>query len=509
MSRSSHPSELIEEIDLSAAPEPRVAPNQLRNRHFDVQLYVLNHQQSRKNSSTVWHRDTDGSLRATEWTSRFMYRQDRKSYLDRDGQVDQEWADEKWQQWSERDFHPAVEAYNGYNEPAPEMIVLEDVKEHLQGVDDALKNVWAILSQAQTTLGLSIHPLGLHDSDHRLAQTKDTLKDIFEDMDAQLRIVNEAQRQSEKQMKSLGLAVKALIRARTVAEKTRKKREANDEKMVDTVKFLKECLNNHCRLVNMVLERPGPLVQQGTDLIQAMLSEMFGLPTDESIAQDLEPELEPILEEEAEEESGAEIIWEKTETEDVINVDQDSESEPKFDMTDNNAVRKPDMLLSGTKSKSRRLLQREKHEKAKAILYQRFGLSIISEPSTDQKKAVEQRRNNFKRQKTMIEKLCESPERSSSPIKKLPVLRQTTLSFNKVRKNRRLFSRRELSQMVTTKHQEEEEEEEEGEEEEEETEIASPGSVRRNPRRATNKHADYRDNFQAWNKKMFGSDGLY
>ncbi|KAG9659601.1 hypothetical protein KCU95_g1386, partial [Aureobasidium melanogenum] len=480
MSRSSHPREPIEEIDLSAVPEPRVAPNQLRNRHFDVQLYVLNHQQSRKNSSTVWHRDTNGSLRATEWTSRFMYRQDRKSYLDRDGQVDQEWADEKWQQWSERDFHPAVEAYNEYNEPASEMIVLEVVKEHLQGVDDALKNVWARLSQAQTTLGLSVHPSGLHNSDHLLAETR-------------------TQRQLEKQMKSLGLAVKALIRARTVAEKTRKKREANDEKMVDTVKFLKECLNNHCRLVNMVLERPEPLVQQGTDLIQAILSEMFGLPTDESIAEDLEPEFEPTLEEEAEVDSEIEVVWKKTETEEIMDIDQDNQSEPMIDIIHTEPVRSPGKLVLGTKSKSRRLLQREKHEKAKAILYQRFGLSIISEPSTDQEKAVEQRRNNFKRQKTMIEKLCESPERSSSPIKKLPVLRQTTLSFNKVRKNRRLFSRRELSQMVTTKHQEEEEG----------TEIASPGSVRRNPRRATNKRADYRDNFQAWDEKMFGSDGRY
>jgi hypothetical protein len=412
-----------------------------------------------------------------------MYRQDRKPYLDRDGQVDQEWADEKWQQWSERGFHPAVEAYNEYNEPGPEMIVLENVKEHLQHADNALENVWARLTQAQRTLELSIHPSGLHDSDHLLAQTKDAMKDVFKDMATHLRIVNEAQRQSKEQMKSLGLAVKALIRARTAAEKIEKKREADDEKMIDTVKFLKECLHNHCRLVNVVLERPEPLVQQGTDLIQAMLSEMFGLPVDESIAEDLEPELEAMLEEEADVESEVEVLWEKTETEDIMDIDQDDESEPRLDTTYNKPVRSPGKLVLGTESRRKRLLQQEKHEKAKAILYQRFGLSVISEPSTNQEEAVEQRRKNFKRQKMMTEKLCESPERSPSPIKELPVLRQTTLSFNKVRKSRRLFSRRELSQIVTTKH-------------EEEAEIASPSPVRRNPRRATKRHADYRDDFQ-------------
>ncbi|KAH0144593.1 hypothetical protein KCU67_g13012, partial [Aureobasidium melanogenum] len=295
-------------------------------------------------------------------------------------------------------------------------------------------------------------------------------------------------------MKSLGLAVKALIRARTAAEKIEKKREADDEKMVDTVKFLKECLNNHCRLVNLVLGKPEPLVQQGTDLIQAMLSEMFGLPVDESIAEDLEPELEPTLEEEAEVESEIEVLWNKTEFEDIMDIDQDEESEPKFDTTHNEPLRSPGKLVLGTDSKRKRLLQRKKHKKAKANLYQRFGLSVISEPSTNQEKAIEQRHNNFKRQKMMTEKLCESSERSPIPIKKLSVLRQTTLSFNKVRKSRRLFSRRELSQMVTTKH-------------EEEAEIASPSSVRRNARRATKRHADYRDDFQAWDEKMFGPAG--
>lgn len=291
-----------------------------------------------------------------------MYRQDREPYLDRDGRVDQQWADEKWQQWSERDFHPVVEAYNDCNDPAPEMVVLENVDESLRNVSGAFKDVQARLSQAQRALGLSIHSSGLHGSDSLLAQSRYVLEDIFSDMEIDLRTVNEAQRQSEEQMKSLEFAVKALIRARIISEKSKKKREADDEKMVDTVKFLKECLNNHCRLVDLVLGRPEPLVQQGTDLIQAMLSEMFGLPTDEIIAENLEPELAPILEMEAEEESEVEVLWEKTETEDIMDIDQDSESETQFDMNEIISVKDPAKLVSSAKRKSRKLLQKEKHE---------------------------------------------------------------------------------------------------------------------------------------------------
>ncbi|KAG9696661.1 hypothetical protein KCU95_g2058, partial [Aureobasidium melanogenum] len=462
MFRASHSSEAIEEIDLSTTSEPRLAQNQ--DPHFDVQLYVLNHRQSRKNNLTVWHRNAD-----------------REPYLDRDGQVDQEWADEKWQQWSERDFHPAVEAYNDYNDPAPEMVVLENVNESLRNVSDAFKDVQARLSQAQRALGLSIHPSGLHDSDRLLAQTRYVLKDIFSDMEIDLRTVNEAQRQSEELIKLLGFAVKALTRAKILSEKSKKKREADDEKIVDTVKFLKECLNNHCRLVDLVLGRPEPLVQQGTDLIQAMLSEMFGLPTDEIIAENLEPELAPILEMEAEDESEVEILWEKTETEDIMDIDQDSESETQFDMNEIISVKDPAKLVSSAKRKSRRLLQKEKHEKVKAVLYQRFGLSIVSEPSTDQGEAVEERCNKLKRQKRMTDTLCESPEGNLAPIKKRPTLRQTTLPFNKVRKSRRLFSRKELSEKNTVKDVEKAEE-------------TSPDSVRRYPRRTSAKRLDYREN---------------
>lgn len=421
-----------------------------------------------------------------------MYRQDRQPYLDRDGQVDQEWADEKWQQWCERDFHPAVEAYNDYNNPDPEMIVLKSLNENLRSEDDALKRVQIRLSQVQRTLGLSIHSSGLHDSDHLLVQSRDLLNDIFEDIDIHLRTANQARGELKEQLKSLQLAAKLLIRSRTASEKTKKKRDAEDEKMVDTVKFLKECLDNHCRLVNLVLGRPEPLVQQGTDLVQAMLSEMFGLPIEESIAEVPEPEIESILEEEVkmEAESEIEVLWEKTESESDMDTDQD-EPESNADTSDSY----PKLIPARSADKSR-LRQRAKHEKERAALYKRFGLSVISTSAADQEEATEMERNKVKCQKKMMDTLEKSPGRNRSLIRQRPALKQTMLSFNKVRKSRRLFSRKELSQIETVEHQEE-------------SEVASPGSLRRNPRRATVKHADYRDDFEAWNEKMFGPGRRY
>lgn len=428
-----------------------------------------------------------------------MYRQNRQPYLDRDGQVDQEWADEKWQRWSERDFHPAVEAYNDYNEPTPEMIVLKSLDEDLQKTEDALKKIQVRASQAQRNLELWLRSSSLHDSDHLLAEMNIELKNVFKDIDTHLGFVDQAQRNSKEQLKSLELVVKALLRSRTVAEKAKKKREAEDEKMIDTVRFLKECLNNHCRLVNLLLGKPEPLVQQGTDLIKAMLSEMFGLPTDESITEDSEVKLEPILVEVAETEieaaSEVGVFWEKTETEDVMDIDQDDEHEPNFNPCGKHPVKRLGKPGLGTPRKSKRFLQQERHEEERAALYERFGLSITSNSPADQERATGEERNKFKRQKTMTHTLNESPERTINLREKLPVLRQTTLSFDKVCKNRRLFSRKQLNQTLTLDG------------EEKKSDALSPGLVRRNPRRATVKRADYRDDFEAWDEKFFGAAG--
>lgn len=378
-----------------------------------------------------------------------------------------------------------MEAYNDYNNPAPELILLESLNENLQSEDDALERVQMRLSQAQRTLGLSIHPSGLHDSDHLLTQTRDVRNDVFQDIDTELRTFSQARRDFQEQFKSLELAVKSLIRSRTVSEKTRKTRDAEDEKMVDTVKFLKECLDNHCRLVNLILGRPEPLVQQGIDLMQAMLSEMFGLPIEESITEVPEPKIESISNEEVDVEAESQF---EIESEDAMNIDQE-ERESNTDTSDCYPK-----LVSARSAEKSRLRQRAKHEKERVALYKRFGLSVISTSAADQEEATEKERNKFKRQKMTMHK---SPQRTvNNPRTKRPALRQTTLSFNKVRKSRRLFSRKELSQIETVEHQEE-------------SEVASQGSLRRNPRRATAKRADYRDDFEAWNEKMFGPGRRY
>ncbi|CAD0084961.1 unnamed protein product [Aureobasidium vineae] len=468
MSHAMRPGETIEEIDLSNDPEPILS--RIQNPHFDVQLYVLNHRQSLKNKSTVWHRDADGSFHAVEWTSRFMYRRDRKPYLDRDGQVDQEWANEKWSQWCQRDFHPAVEAYTEYNEPAPEMIVLGNVNGHLHSADDALERAWERLSHAKMTLELSIHTSGLHSSGHLLAQTRDVMKDILDDMDIQLRTINESHRESTNQLNSLELAIKALVRSKNIAEKSRKRREEEDEKMVDTVKFLKKCLDNHCRLVNIVLGKPEPLVQQGTDLVQAMLSEMFGLPLPAIQEAAGEPQIEG--EKQLESESEVEVIWEKFESQDLMDIEANECSGTESDeYIDDTSSEETESILD-TSTDYKKTLRREKRERARDELYNKSGLSIVHDDAEDLDSSEGEERARTKRQKRIFDRPSEPPNGKLPIRREIPVMRQTTLSFDKVRKSRRLFSRKELSQNVTTGDQEE-------------AEVTSPGPVRRNPRRAT------------------------
>ncbi|KAK6003610.1 hypothetical protein QM012_009381 [Aureobasidium pullulans] len=444
MSSNSCPSGEIEKLNLSASREPGLSPSQFGTASPKA-LFV---QPSGLVNSYII------KIVRRAWT---------------------ETADAKWQQWSERDFHPAVEAYNEYIEPAPEMIVLENVNENLQKAGDALESTRMRLSQAQRTLELSIHPSGLQGFDLLLAQTKEVLRDIFEDINAHLQTIDQAQKESQEQMESLRLAVKTFIRSREVAENSKKKREADDEKMIDTVSFLEECLDNHCGLVNLILEKPEPLVKEGTDLIQAMLSEMFGLPIDDCISQNSEVDLEPIFEAEAEVESEVEFLWEKTETDDTMEIDQHDEPEPKLNASDNHLVKESSKLVPETMQKSRRYTRPDKYGKARAALYERFGLSDMSNPSADQEGVVGDQRNKSKRQNTTADSLNESPGRSPTPVKKLPALSQIKLSFNKVC----LVSRKELSQKNTVR---------------EEKEQASPRSVRRNPRRSSARRRDYREN---------------
>jgi hypothetical protein len=176
--------------------------------HFDVQLYVLNHQQSLRDKTTIWHRNTDGSFHATEQLNPSLYHRERKLYLDRDGQVDEQWANQKWQQWSGRDFHPAIEAFTAHNDSSPEIIVLDNLKQSVSRGDTALQNVWAEVACADKVLEIIAMAPKSRVSNGMPA----AIKDILVDVAGYLRSVQSAQEESKKQLESLGLAVRSLVR---------------------------------------------------------------------------------------------------------------------------------------------------------------------------------------------------------------------------------------------------------------------------------------------------------
>jgi hypothetical protein len=176
--------------------------------HFDVQLYVLNHQQSLKNETTIWHRNNDGSFHAIEQLNPALYHRQRKPYLERDGQVDEQWVNQKWLQWSERDFHRAVEAFVEYNNLSPEMIVLDNLKKNLSRGDTALQNIWAEVACGDKVLEITAMAPKSRVSDG----TPAAIKDILVDVAGYLRSVQSAQEESKKQLESLSLAVRSLVR---------------------------------------------------------------------------------------------------------------------------------------------------------------------------------------------------------------------------------------------------------------------------------------------------------
>lgn len=256
--------------------------------------------------------------------------------------------------------------------------------------------------------------------------------------------------------------------------------------MIDTVKFLKQCLENHARLVNIVLGRPEPLVQQGTDLMQAMLSEMFGLPapimresSDAFMREVVEDSMEEAEEGSAREsESESELIefsTEETSPRDFMDVEAVEYSETEADGHDSENILSD---ASDELSRYGRRLRQEKRQKAREAretLYKSFGLTV-EETREDQADTHGEERRRIKRQKRDQDTQEEEPFRSSlTTRKKSPDLKQTTLDFDKVRKSRRLFSRKELSQDARSENDKEEAE----------------GSVRRNPRRTSFKRPDY------------------
>jgi hypothetical protein len=278
--------------------------------------------------------------------------------------------------------------------------------------------------------------------------------------------------------------------------------------MLDTVKFLKECLNNHSRLVDIVLGRPEPLVQQGTDLMQAMLSEMFGLPVptmqepaEECMQQSMGDPMEEV-ESELESESEIEYLWESSQPEDLMDIeavescgaesdyyDGDSTDE-QFNEYDDNMSEYSNYSAT-FENKSERVLRKEKRDRAKKArkeLWSRFGLTVEKDKE-DQNDAQEEEHKKFKRQKRSHNTVHEDlPESRLTADNKPQGLRQTTLNFNKVNKSRRLFSRKELNQKGVLKEQEKEKEEEA----DEKAVVASPGSVHRNSKRYVRVPPGYR-----------------
>jgi hypothetical protein len=502
-----------------------------------------------------------------------LYHSQCRQYLNRNGVVDQEWAEKTWEQWTQREFHPAVEAFEAYNyPPRPEMIGLEKLKESLRRGDDAVQEIRAKIATAVEVLEVAAMAPKSRVSDGMPA----AMREIFDDLRRHLRSVEKAQQQSKQHLESLEPAVKSLVsphptlphkthtnptsnsqlRCKSNSENSTKKRQAEDEKMIDTVKFLKECLDNHSRLVDIVLGRPEPLVKQGTELMQAMLSEMFGLPgpvvetSVEDLTQDTmgeaeeermeEPEEEPEEDLELASESEAEFLWERFHPQEFIDIEaelaseqestsdleselteftelSDEEAVPRFpklpawvytgtvhdEYDDDDGFNEQSESSSVTATKSRRTSRQERHERRqgeekheitkqnkrertreeKKALYTRFGLTV-EEAEENQNDTHEEERRSTKRQKRDVNTLEVSPE--SQLQQKPPALKQTTLTFSKVGKSRRLFSRKQLSQNDTPENKMEE------------AEVVSPGSARRNLKRYSFIRPDYRDYFPAW-----------
>jgi hypothetical protein len=280
--------------------------------------------------------------------------------------------------------------------------------------------------------------------------------------------------------------------------------------VLDTVKFVKECLNNHSRLVDIVLGRSEPLVQQGTDIMQAMLSEMFGLPVptmqepaEKYMQQSMgEPMEEVEFEPESESESEIEYLWERSQPQDLMDIEAEESSGTESDDYDGDStgeeLNEYDDSMSEYSNysatfvnKSEKALRKEKRDrtrKARKELWSRFGLTVEDTEEEDQEDAPEEDRGPIKRQKlNSIASEDKSSESRLTTGSKPHVLRQATLNFDKVSKSRRLFSRKDLNQKGVFDEQEKEKEEAD-----EKAVVASSGSIHRNSKRNVGVPPGYR-----------------
>ncbi|TIA15964.1 hypothetical protein D6C80_04862 [Aureobasidium pullulans] len=349
----------IEEIDLTGSPEPR-RPQKHRT-HFDLELYVLNHQQSRRTSTTIWHRDADGSFRAEEYEDLLTYLQTRRVYLHRNDRVDYGSAEEIWKRWVKRGSHPAVEAFQQYNESSPNIFMLKNVTKHLRDGQTVLKEAQYDMSSAQRNLDLAIRLLTMNGAEHLLTETNDILGKLAK----HLRSSQNNQQRSIEKLESLEIAVKSLVEAKSAAEKSKKRKRRDDLEMADTVQFVKECMDKHCQLIDTILGYADPLVQQGTDLMQSVLSEEF----------DLSVMSEPESESEAESASDAESEEDsEPESEEAYEDEHDHKRQKRYPQTPTRQQKRNDKrqtkLVLGRVGKSRRILTRSKRDPSVSADYE-------------------------------------------------------------------------------------------------------------------------------------------
>ncbi|TIA67647.1 hypothetical protein D6C83_01872 [Aureobasidium pullulans] len=334
-----------------------------------------NLQQSRKDSTTIWHRDADGSVRAEEYEDLLTYLRARRVYLYSNDSADSESADEMWKRWLKRDSHPAVDAFKQYNGSSPEILMLKDVMKGLRSGETALDKAQYDLSRAQRTLDLAIRLLTMNGTEHLLTETKDILKKLTRD----LRSSQDNQHRSIEKLENLEIAVKSLVEAKSAAERLKKRKRRDDLKMADTVEFVKECMDKHCQLIDTIIGYADPLVQQGTDLMQSVLSEEF----DRSVMSGSESESEAESASDAEPEEDPE-----SESEEAYEDEYDRKLQERRNQAilaeHHPTVKRQTKLVLGRVEKSKRILTRSKRDRSVSADY---------EPESEVKHATPVRRN--------------------------------------------------------------------------------------------------------------------
>lgn len=260
-----------------------------------------------------------------------------------------------------RGSHSAVEAFKQYNESSPEVFMLKNVMEGLRSGETALDKAQYDLSRAQRNLDLAIRLLTMNGTEHLLTETKDILKKLTRD----LRSSQNNQHRSIEKLENLEVAVKSLVEAKSAAERLKKRKRRDDLKMADTVEFVKECMDKHCQLIDTVLGYADPLVQQGTDLMQSVLSEEFDL----SVMSEPESgsEAESASDAEPEEDPGSE-------SDEAYEDENDHKRQERYSQTptrqQKRTNKKQTRLVLGTVEKSRRILTRSKRDRSVSADYE-------------------------------------------------------------------------------------------------------------------------------------------